>query len=501
MSHALLDDYISGNLHLGESFPYELNLEKITEVLGNYQNRDAMSQIFDSQLHNLNVTSEVKTKISAQIQNFRKNKTICVTTAHQPIIFLGPAYVIYKIVSAIALAKQYQEKFPEFTFQPVFIIGSEDHDREEILSTMLFEESYVWNPNQNGACGRMKIDEDFLLLMEKFIRSIGLFDYEQAFRQAYQVDKTLSQATMTLIYELFVDHGLLVADLDHKIAKEKFLPYAQKECAEFTSQSAFHHQKNQYPQYKTQIDTRKINLFRLTHDARTRVEDDLSELDSLWSNPIEISPNVLLRPILQQIMIPSVLQVGGLAETTYWLNLLEVFKQFDLKMPRLRVRDIFLPLSMAKASSFRRFGFELPRILLDYKAYEQEVANEYFPELISAYYQHTEGLKSNIEAFMGLDSIDEMNLRDSMRGYASSFEKLRKRYEKKLLRNVRRHNNEKNIALQKVANHFFMNHQLIERVWNFWSFATYRNTNAFEELIKLSQSDKFTIKIIYNEKF
>jgi len=96
-------------------------------------------------------------KITVNIESLLSENTFTVTTAHQNNIFTGPLYFIYKIVHAIKLAQQLKSLLPQYNFVPVFYIGSEDADLEELNHIWLGGEKLVWETKQGGTVGRMKV--------------------------------------------------------------------------------------------------------------------------------------------------------------------------------------------------------------------------------------------------------------------------------------------------------------------------------------------------------
>ena len=82
-------------------------------------------------------------KALEQVEKLKEQNTYTVTTAHQPVLFTGPLYVVYKIISAIKLAEELSKRFPQQTFIPVFVTGGEDHDFDEMEVVLLV----AWIPH------------------------------------------------------------------------------------------------------------------------------------------------------------------------------------------------------------------------------------------------------------------------------------------------------------------------------------------------------------------
>jgi bacillithiol synthase len=97
----------------------------------------------------------------------KKDNTFVVTTAHQPNLFTGPLYFFYKIIHAIQLAASLKAAFPECNFVPVYYMGSEDADLEEVGSFNLDQTKCQWATKQTGAIGRMQVDDALLILLKQ----------------------------------------------------------------------------------------------------------------------------------------------------------------------------------------------------------------------------------------------------------------------------------------------------------------------------------------------
>ena len=107
-----------------------------------------------------------KEKVNTNIELLSKENTFVVTTAHQPNIFTGPLYFFYKIIHAIQLAEDLNKRYPENNFVPVYYMGSEDADIEEVGSFVLGGTIHQWNTKQTGAVGRMKVDDALIQLLQ-----------------------------------------------------------------------------------------------------------------------------------------------------------------------------------------------------------------------------------------------------------------------------------------------------------------------------------------------
>lgn len=290
--------------------------------------------------------------------------TFTVTTAHQPSVFLGELYLVYKAITAVRLAMTLQELYPDYRFVPVFWMGSEDHDFAEISRFRLFGKTYQWHTEQKGAVGRMKTAE-ISEILSTLPEQIPLFE------TAYTAFPTLSEATRFLLHSFFGKKGLLVIDGDDTELKKELIPIVQNELQEKPTERLVQETALELTRlgYHVQAQPRNINLFYLGENLRERIEQkadlytvlhtDLcftkSEiLDLLCYSPEKFSPNALLRPIYQELILPNLAYVGGPSEIAYWLELKTTFEHFRtivswLSMPVLLPRNTALILTAKQA--------------------------------------------------------------------------------------------------------------------------------------------------------
>ena len=269
--------------------------------------------------------------VKSNIHSLSSQNCFTVCTGHQLCLFSGPLYFIYKIASAITLAKKLTERYPDKTFVPVYWMATEDHDFEEINHFRFKGERIQWETKQEGAVGRMHLKE--VTPAYKHFSSL-LSDYglhaeqlRQLFDKAYLTASTLADATRILVHELFSSYGVVVIDGDDTALKRLFIPTIKKELQEVFSSKEVEEQSNKLAaHYKIQVNSREINLFYLQEGSRARIVKEgntyfvnetalsFSEkeiLEELENHPERFSPNVLLRPLYQETILPNLAYIGG----------------------------------------------------------------------------------------------------------------------------------------------------------------------------------------------
>lgn len=306
---------------------------------------------------------EISDSVSSNIDSLSQENTFSVTTGHQLNLFTGPLYFLYKIVSAINLASQLKEKYSEYHFVPVYWMATEDHDFEEINFFNLKGKKFQWNSDQSGAgkdaVGNLNthgLDVVFELFSAEIGSSKNADRLKNLFKKAYLDHSNLTDATFFLANELFKDYGLVILDADNQHLKREFLPYMEQELTEHISYKTTGPVADNLKElgYRVQVNPREINLFYLAYGLRERIIEQegryfINTTEISWSReeilrelhkyPERFSPNVMLRPLYEEVILPNLCYIGGGGELAYWFELKEFFKAVNVPFPILLLRN------------------------------------------------------------------------------------------------------------------------------------------------------------------
>jgi bacillithiol biosynthesis cysteine-adding enzyme BshC len=374
----LINDYLEGKGNALDFVQYAPNVDGYKAAIEGRKkhpiNRSLLFDVLTKQYSNL----PQEKAVNDQLALLKKDSTFVVTTAHQPNLFTGPLYFFYKIIHAIQLAASLKTAFPEYNFVPVYYMGSEDADLDEVGAFNLDQKKCQWVTKQTGAIGRMQVD-DALLLLLKHLESYWtiLPQGQQALeilKEAYQKGKTISEATLSFVHAFFGSKGLLVLQPDDAALKAAFIPVMEKELL-----TGFSHEAIQptiaalSKDYHVQSEGRSINLFYLKDNIRARIEKQGEQfivvdtdiqfteaeiIAALHQYPERFSPNVILRGVFQETILPGVVFVGGGGELAYWMELKNVFHQVSVHYPLLQLRNSFLLMSQRQAEQWAAMQFE-----------------------------------------------------------------------------------------------------------------------------------------------
>ena len=299
-------------------------------------------------------------KVADNLRLLRSDNTFTVCTAHQPNLLTGYLYFVYKILHAIKLADVLNERHNDKHFVPVYYMGSEDNDIEELGVFRFRGKKYVWDGDgQAGAVGRMSTSGLKTMLNDVF----KLFGppgkdcdrLQKIVTDAYFKHETIGAATQFLVNELFGRFGLVVLDPDDRELKRSFIPVMKDELLHQHAYPVITQQITRLGEhYKIQAHPREINLFYLADQLRERIEKKgdkwvvvntdiewteetlLAELDEY---PERFSPNVMLRGLYQETILPDVAFIGGGAEVAYWMQLKTLFDHYNGFFPVICLRQ------------------------------------------------------------------------------------------------------------------------------------------------------------------
>lgn len=299
-----------------------------------------------------------------------------VATGQQIHIGLGPAYVLYKIASAIVWAKKLKEEHPEDHFVPVFWMATEDHDVAEINHVDIQQDRFQWDCEWSTSVGDMptqSLHGMFDWLQEKLGKSDDAKARIETARTYFsRPSATLSTATNEWVSDIFADFGLLVLDPRDLRLKQLAQPLFERALLDSSLLESF---KNSTERLKARgieppAHVGQSLVFWMDAHSRSRIErkdDGFETIDGekqwtsaemnqvLNSDALQcLSANVLLRPLYQQAVLPCVTYVAGPSEYSYWLQTPEGFKTANLVAPQLIHRKGGVVLTQSQMKKMNR---------------------------------------------------------------------------------------------------------------------------------------------------
>ena len=447
----------------------------------------------------------------AQIERIKNNDSLTVVTGQQVTLFGGPLYTVYKTITAILYSKRL-ERETNRPVVPVFWIADEDHDIDEVSSVVLPDshdttkiafshKSYDVAP----PASTIELGDELNNVWNQLNDALDQTDFSARLmddiRACYRSDTTFGESFSKLLMTYFGKHGLLIAgslNSDVKTSCKHLLKTAvtsQKDITEALDDTTYALKE---AGYHDQVQVQPSNLFYITESGeriKLQFADDAWSipgkkwteeelLSSIESQPENFSPNVFLRPILQDYILPVAAYVGGPGEIAYYAQMKRFYKCFGFKMP------IILP-----RFSITLFESAIDRIL-EKLPFEWQTYRNRIEDLEKEFVEKTESV--DIEKLFGIwrSQIDELSRakRDeigevdpSLKGsvgkakatYFSELDKLKG----KVYRSVKEQENVQLDRIKRIKNNLFPNGNLQEREVAFIYYMNKYGTDLWDRVI------------------
>jgi len=452
---------------------------------------------------------EVSEATSTNIELLKDSKTFTITTGHQLNLYTGPLYFVYKIISVINLTEELKTAYPENNFVPVYWMATEDHDFDEINFFNLKGKKIQWKKESKGPVGRLNtsgLEEVF----EQFSNELGLGNnanyLRELFKNSYLEHENLADATRYLANELFKNEGLVIIDGDDLELKKLFIPYAKEELLEQTSFKKVNETLPLLKEYNVQVNPREINLFYIQDNLRERIvfengnykinntQLSFSEseiLTELKNNPKNFSPNVILRPLYQEGILPNLCYIGGGGELAYWLELKSNFEAKNITFPILLLRNSVLVATKKQVEKMEKLDLNWSDIFQNQQTLVNEKTKE-FSDLTIDFSEQKAFLKNQFEALHTIANKTDKSFIGAVKAQEVKQLKGLENLEKKLLKAEKRIHTEKLERIIQLQNELFPNQSLQERKSNFADF--YNEIDNFEAFFSLLYIDLQPLK-------
>ncbi len=495
-----------GNFSDLNSFKSQMDLKKSFPV----ENRRVLHSSLKKQYQKIHKPTTPDSKSLENIDLLLKENTFTITTGHQLCLFTGPLYFIYKIVSAVNLCEKLKSQYPDKNFVPVYWMASEDHDFAEINHINFRGGRISWNEDVEGPVGRQET-ASLKSIIEELKENLGLgknaLKISENLENAYLNHTNLADATRFLVHELFGEKGLVIIDADDVELKKISIPYFHNDLVKHEPNALVEKTSGKLEEvYFNQIHPRKINLFYIKEGLRERIErnenqwsvlntsiswsqDELEE--ELNSHPERFSPNVVLRPFYQELILPNLAYIGGGGELAYWFQLKEMFDHFSVPFPILLLRNSVLGIS---EKQFKK----LDKLELGIKALFKpihEIQNSYAAKSapidpgMEEYRRKIEKIFLELEEVAHLTDKSMLGAVDAQKQkQLNGLDKLKK----KLLRAEKRKNSDFMERIADIHQELFPNGSLQERHDNFIEYYIEYGDQWLEKLYK--QLDPLKLK-------
>jgi bacillithiol synthase len=349
-----VQNYYETDFHVIDNF-----VHRCETIKQSYNHRQAVYNILLRQ----NQDFECGEQTFENLNRFQEENTFAIVTGQQVGILGGPLYTLYKIFSLLQITDHLNKNNTDKFFIPIFWLESEDHDFEEVNHVKI-----VNNENQikiinypapsksdvRGSVGEVTFDISIAAFIQEVSSSLPNSEYKtqiiDLISKAYIPGITFEKAFAQWINLLIPNSGIIFISPKDKSIKKLLSEVFQKEINDYpkTSQLVIQKSAELEESYHAQIKPRALNLFIFYKEGRYLIEprehdfslkgtrkffakDELLEIAA--NSPELLSPNVVLRPICQDKLLPTAAYIAGPSEIAYFAQLKPVYKHFGISMP------------------------------------------------------------------------------------------------------------------------------------------------------------------------
>lgn len=468
-------------------------------------------------------------KTAQNIKLLENEKTLAVVTGQQLGMLGGPMYTFYKIFTAIKLAKHLSERYDDYNFVPVFWLESDDHDVEEVSSIKIISDNnnivvlkygdkLDVEESNSGSVGYIKFDESINAFFENLVSNLRSTEFKEEIvdylKSFYKENNSFKEAFKKLVFSLFDRYGLIIFDPQDLRAKSLLKPIFKKEITDFRThtEKLVHISANLEEAYHAQVKIRPINLFFSTDDGRYLIEPSDNDfklkrkrirftyeeiIQLIEEHPEKFSPNVLLRPICQDYLLPTAFYVGGPSEIAYFAQVMPLYSIYNLPTPVIYPRSSLTVIEKNVSLLLGKYNLNIHDVFTNTDKLKDKVLSDISENTLDDIF---EKVKTDIELTM--DSLKErlfefdktisdssskyrqkiISYIDELRSKANEAQK--KKYETTLRQ------------LDKLSASLYPNNNLQEREINFIYFAHKYGFNIIDKIYEELEINKFEHQVI-----
>jgi len=526
----LFIDYIDNysnvkDFFIGDFRDKKLWQSQINAILHREIDRSSLAQV----LLNQNRDYQCGIKTLANIDLLLSDNTVAIVTGQQVGLFTGPLYTLYKILTTLKLTEQLSQQYPEYNFVPIFWLEGEDHDIEEVSSFSFLNASNELQElrypseektigNNLGAVGSVHLDESIGMLFSSLHQALLPTEYSskvfELFETAYQKGMTFSRAFIHLINVLLEDSGLIFFDPHNPDTKKILKPIFEQELNNIshTCRLVITQSELLEKQYHAQVKPRAVNLFLFHNGGRYAIEphehgfslkgtrrtfSKEEMLGFLDTDPNLFSPNVILRPICQDYLFPTLAYVAGPSEVAYFAQFKLLYENFNIPEPIIYPRCSATIVEERIQKIINKYGLQPKDFFTEIDALKGRITESISDFKVEELFSNTMGTVSESLTSLkdGLESIDPTLVPAMENTLVRMQGALKGLKEKTLAAQVRQHEISLR-QLDKVAISLFPNSNLQEREMNIIYFLNKYGLELLRWLRSELILDKFMHQII-----
>ena len=336
--------------------------------------------------------------------------TVAVVTGQQVGLFSGPAYTIYKALTAARLTAQLNEQ--GIPAVPIFWLATEDHDFAEVNHAFVFGADHqpIQLSVNDAAIGERPVGGIPIVEppLDRLRAALATFPHAEEVlekvKESYLPGTTFGAAFQALLEKLLAKYGLLFVDpLDEAVRRlaAPLLRDALRDGAELQKKLLDRNRELEAAGYHAQVhvETKTSLAFLLEGGRRITLRRQNGEYASkdrrysvleLADHADQLSPNALLRPVVQDYVLPTAAYVGGPAELAYMAQSQVLYKDLLGRMPVMIARGAFTLLDARTKKLIERYGLTLPRFFHGDDPVREEIAQKLVPPALVHEFDQTQ---------------------------------------------------------------------------------------------------------------
>ena len=486
--------------------------------------RTQLTGILTNQYNGLPLSSNT----SKNIAILSDNNTLAVVTGQQLGILGGPMYTLYKIITAIKLSNYLSQRYDDFNFVPVFWLEADDHDFNEVRSISVINDSNeikvisygeeVSEDESKSSVGEIIFNDslnNFFAELESSSRSTEFTaQLFSEIKSIYSPGKAFKQAFKELIFSFFDRYGLVIFDPQDKEIKNLLKPVFKKEISDFRihTEKLVNISAQLEESYHAQVKVRPVNLFYKDSDGRYLIEPGENEfglkrkrkkfsyeelIDTIEKEPENFSPNVLLRPICQDYILPTAFYVGGPSEIAYFAQVMPLYDFFGIEAPVIYPRSSATIIEKNISSLLERYELKTDKVFKSGSGIKQQIINSLTSNSIDDIFNNA---TNQIDA--AFDSLKEKlfefdkTVSDSSSKYKQKINQYLAEYKSKATEAQKRKHETTLRQIDKILNTIYPNANLQEREINFIYFLNKYGKEFLDKVFDETMINKFEHQII-----
>jgi bacillithiol biosynthesis cysteine-adding enzyme BshC len=514
-----ITDYLDNHPDLAPFYGNRPTFEGFAELIKNkkpFASRKVLVEVLAEQYERISDFGfSISDLVNSNIASFASDNTYTITTGHQLNIFTGPLYFIFKIATAIKLARQLKERFPDKNFVPVYWMASEDHDFAEINHTNVSGKKIEWPMEAAGATGRLAT-KTIRQALNQYKGVLGLdgnaLQLAAIVETAYTKFDKLADATRYLVNALFGQYGLVIIDADDARLKQLFAPIIEQDIIDQHSFKNISDSNSALQKLGVhiQVNPREINFFYLLDGLRERIvlENDRYQIlgsdiafteaelrAQIQQHPERFSPNVVMRPLYQEVILPNLAYIGGGAEIVYWLELKSNFEHYKVDFPILILRNSGLLMPKEAAAHIKKMGFTTADIFKPADALKTQWVKQHteYDLNLKAEWQELQAIFEKIKTHA---SKIESTLAPSTEAIQARLKHALDNLERKMVKAEKRNHDTRLVQINNFKQTLFPNGSLQERSQNVGPFYVKWGQQLIDDLVEKFEPLDFQFTVL-----